>query len=364
MRPKLIVDKTALAENYKKLCSICRVEVIPVLKSNAYGLGTLAAMRFYEELGVKRVAVSRVSEGELIANSGTKCEIILLSSTSLKEDINRGLSAGLTLTAGTPETLKVINECAVDMGKKAKVHLLIDTGFNHSGIKENEYREVADTLPRLRGITVSGIFTQFSESHSTNGTYTELQNERFEQAVVFFRKSLGGELLVHAANSCAAVKYPETRYDAVRIGSGLLGRFPAGVSAGLKRIGYLECGIRELKRLPKGEYVGYSRQYKTKRETVIAIVPAGLSDGLASGRASYGRKRIAKIKEALKSLFNIFGDDNIYATLNGKRVQVLGKISQHCTVLDVTGIECTVGDKVRFEVSPLFIPATVEKEYV
>jgi len=364
MRPKLIIDKAALASNYRRLCDMCKVEVIPVLKSNAYGLGSVEAMRFYEQLGAKRIAVSRISEAELLISEGSECEIILLSSTGLADDIEKGVHLGVTLSAGCTDTLSAIDAVAEKADKKVRVHLLIDTGFSHSGICESEYEKSAELITSFDNITVTGIFTQFAESHAKKSDFTKLQNERFARAVAFFKEKLGEDILVHAANSCAAVKYPEMRYDAVRIGSGLLGRLPAGTSAGLEKIGYLECAIREIKTVQKGEYIGYSRQYKTKKAIRIAIIPTGLSDGIASGKMPYGRRRFLKFKEAVKELLNIFTEENIYVTVGGKRVPIVGKVSQHCVAVDVSTVECSIGDTVRFEISPLYVPMTVERKYV
>jgi len=364
MGARLVVEKDALIKNYRKLCEKCGVEVIPVLKSNAYGLGLLQTAGIFCDLGAKRIAVSRVGEAELLANYGVSAELILLSSSDMRGDIERAVATGATLAAGSLLSLKLINEVGDRAGKKVKVHLLIDTGFSHSGLREPEYDRAANMLPTLRYVTVTGIFTQFSESHAERPLFTELQNERFEKAVKFFSKHIGTKLLVHAANSCAAVKYPETRYDAVRIGSGLLGRMPAGVDAGLIKIGRLECDVAEVKIIEKGKYVGYSRQFKTKRKTTLALLHIGMSDGLAEGKLPYGRKRLSKLKDAVKGLFGAFGDDRIYGFVNGKKVPVVGKISQHCLALDVTGVECNVGDVVRFAANPLFVPAGVERKYV
>ena len=364
MGARLVVEKDALIRNYLKLRDMCGVEVIPVLKSNAYGLGLLQAAGIFSELGAKRIAVSRVGEAEALSNLGTESEIILLSSSDSKSDIERGVRSGATLAAGSLLSLQLINDVADRAERKVKVHLLVDTGFSHSGLRDFEYEKAANMLPALRYVTVTGIFTQFTESHAKRQLFTELQNERFENAAKFFSKRIGRKLLVHAANSCAAVRYPETRYDAVRIGSGLLGRLPAGIEAGLTRIGRLECDIAEIKLIEKGQYVGYSRQFKTKRKTKLALLHIGMSDGLAEGKLPYGRKRLSKLKDAVKGLAKAFGDDRIYGYVNGKKVPVAGKISQHCLALDVTGVDCAVGDVVRFSANPLFVPSGVERVYV
>ena len=364
MGARLAVDKNALVKNYRKLCDICKTEVIPVLKSNAYGLGMLQVAGVFAGLGVKRIAVSRAAEAELLANLGTGTEIILLSSTDFPEDAERAVRSGATVACGSLCALKLVNAVSDRYGRKTNVHLLIDTGFGYSGLREPEYEKAAELLTTLRYITVTGIFTQFSESHSPKPLYTELQNERFEKAVQFFVPRVGGKLLIHAANTCAALKYPETRYDAVRIGSGLLGRIPGGSrNAALQKIGYLECEIAEIKVIEKGEYVGYSRQFKAKRQTKIALLQTGLADGVAGGRVPYGRNPMRKLADALHTLIGLFGDERVFGSIGGRKVPVIGKISQHCLALDVTDIECAVGDTVRFEVNTLSVPASVERRY-
>lgn len=365
MGVRLLVDKTALVQNYRKICEICGTEVIPVMKSNAYGLGILPVAGIFSDLGVKRLAVSRVYEAELLGNLGTGTEIILLSSTELPSDIERAVYSGATLACGSVRALELVDATANRLEKKVNVHLLIDTGFSHSGLREAEYEKAASLLPILKHVKVTGIFTQFSESHSKKPLFTELQNERFEKAEKLFSKRIGEKLLVHAANTCAALKYPETRYDAVRVGSGLLGRIPGGTtSESLQKIGELECDIAEIKLLDKGQYIGYSRQFRTKRPTKTALLHTGLTDGLADGKLPYARTPMRKLNDATKALFGIFGDERVYGRINGAKVPVIGRISQHCLALDVTDVECAVGDPVRFDVNPLFVPPNVERKYV
>lgn len=364
MGAKLVIEKSGLLHNYYKLKEICGCEVIPVLKSNAYGVGILYAARLFSEEGAKVIAVSRVDEAELLSNYELESEILLLSSTMLKDEVDRAIESGAVLTAGSIATLQMINEEADALEKKVRVHLLIDTGFSHSGLRQFEYEKVASILPSLRRIKVTGIFTQFSESHSDKPYFTEGQNEKFENAVGFFKNRIGGELLVHASNSCAAVRYPEMRYDAVRAGSALVGRMPAGVKCDLRKIGWLECEVSEIKIIERNQYIGYSRRYRTFSETKIAMLPIGISDGLEVGKLPYGRSSFEKFKDGLRSIANMFKDENVYGYLGETKVKVLGKISQHCIAVDIGDEECKVGDTIRFEANPLYVPSNVERKYI
>lgn len=364
MGAKLVIEKAGLLHNYLKIKDMCGCEVIPVLKSNAYGAGILYAARTFSEAGAKILAVSRVNEAELISNCDLNTDILILSSTMFKDDIDRAIEIGATLTAGSIATLQAINDEADLLEKKVNVHLLIDTGFSHSGLRQFEYDKVASILPTLRRIKVTGIFTQLSESHSNKPYFTEGQNEKFENAVMYFKNVVGGDILVHASNSCAAVKYPEMRYDAVRIGSGLIGRLPAGVECDLKKVGWFECEVAEIKILERNQFVGYSRGYRTFSETKVAIVPIGIYDGLVAGKKPYGRTPMSKLKDGVRSILGMFNDDNVYGYLGDTRVKVLGKISQHCVVVDIGDEECKVGDIIRFDANPLYVPSHVERKYI
>jgi len=165
------------------------------------------------------------------------------------------------------------------------------------------------------------------------------------------------------ASSCAALRFPETRLDAVRIGSAFTGRLPrVSPHSGLKPAATAICAVCDIRDLPKGATIGYNSVCKTKRPTRIGILPVGGADGycLAKVRDTY-RYRDAigyMASEAKRGLTR----HRLTVTVNGKRCVVLGHVGLSHTVIDLTGTDVQIGDTAELNLSPLY--ARLPRSYI
>ncbi len=221
-----------------------------------------------------------------------------------------------------------------------------------------------EILPLLKDgrILVTGVYTHFPRAGGPESD-TKARFERFLKAVgVMKDNGWNGE--VHCANSITAMRFPEMRLDSVRIGSAFLGRigYDGAPDRGLKPVGYLECSISEIKNVKIGESIGYGCIWTAKRDSRIAILDAGYFEGINTelGREMFSAS--AHVRAALSPLKRMIRGGGLYASVNGRRVPVVGRVAMQQTMLDVTEIECKVHDIAVLPCNPLLV-RNVPREY-
>lgn len=308
-------------------------------------------------------AVSTIEEAINLRKSGIKQEILMLSSTCIKEDVQALIENNITLTIGSKESAKIANDVGEAISpKKVKAHLKIDTGFGRYGFIYSEKEEILETIKSSKNIEFEGIYTHFSIAFFDD-KYTKEQYEKFIDVTKFLEDNKINFKLRHVCNSSSFIKFPQMHLDAVRIGSAFCGRISVENKIGLKKIGKLETLVSEIRELPKGFNVGYSNIYKTKRKMKVAIIPVGHSDGfnVISNKDMF-RKR-DKLRYLNTSIKSFFKKQSLRVKINGKSYNIIGRLGMyHCTV-DIGLDEIKVGDKAIFDVNPLYIDTRIRREY-
>ena len=152
--------------------------------------------------------------------------------------------------------------------------------------------------------------------------------------------------------------------NAVRVGSAFLGRISFKNKIGLKPIAHFETNISEIKKLPKNFYVSYSNAYKTKRDTKVAIIPAGYMDGINVESGTDMFRQLDKLRYIVRATKNFFKKQALYVKIGDKNCRILGKIGTYHVIADITGIEAKIGDKAIFNVNPKFINPEIRREYI
>lgn len=308
-------------------------------------------------------AVATVEEALELRKSGIKQEILMLSSTCIKEDVQALIENNITLTIGSKESAKIANDVGEAISpKKVKAHLKIDTGFGRYGFIYSEKEEILETIKSSKNIEFEGIYTHFSIAFF-NDKYTLEQYEKFIDVTKFLEDNKINFKLRHVCNSSSFIKFPQMHLDAVRIGSSFSGRISVENKIGLKKIGNLETEVSEIRELPKDFNVGYSNIYKTKKQMKVAIIPVGHSDGFnVTSDKDMFRKR-DKLRYLNTSIKSFFKKQSLRVKINGKSYNIIGRLGMyHCTV-DIGLDEIKVGDKAIFDVNPLYIDTRIRREY-
>lgn len=352
----LEIIKDDLVYNILKLKEHCApAKIIAVLKGNAYGIGMIQFGHILIENGVDTFAVSELSEAVELRNAGFDNEIILLTPTESIDEAKEIADNNITATVASIRSAEVLNA----VGLEVNAHIKIDTGFGRYGFYNDD---LTDKLNSFENITYTGVFSHFSNSFGKSEDYSKEQFSRFERALEILKNMGIDPPTKHICNSCAAIRYDFARLDAVRIGSAFLGRLPIENTLGLKRIARLKCTVSEVRRLPKGSVVGYANTYRTKRETTAAVIPVGYKDGFGTEKS----KDTFRFMDILRYMFADFKTfhKKIYVTISGRQFPLIGRISMHNIVVDVTGSDVRYGDVAQIECNPVLLKSEIQRLYI
>lgn len=349
-----IVSRELLEGNIKQLKKQANgVPIWAVIKADGYGLGALPLAELLEDNGIDRFCVTEVREAELLRENGFhNAQILMLRSVSDRKTLHRLLDLGVILTVGSWETARMIDSLAAERADIAEVHIKIDMGMGRYGFLPEETERVVALYHEMKHLAVGGIYTHFNCAFSDD-TLTKQEFAAFQTVIAQLRAAGLETGIVHCCNSSAFLKFPEMHCDGVRLGSAILGRMPFRTK--LRPVGYLESEIEELRTLPKGHSTGYGALWTAKRETKAAIVPVGWYHGLrVSCQPDMSRAKDC-LRAALSAMKGMICRQRTYVEIGGKRCPVIGAIGMlHCAV-DVTGVDCAVGDRAVLQINPLHL---------
>ena len=320
-----------IAHNVREIRRITnkKAEIMGVVKADAYGHGVMGVVRTLLDNGVTRLAVSMLDEAIQLRKFGIEVPILILSYTDpiRAEEI---ILNDVTQTVFSHDLAKALSDAAVKLGKKAKIHIKIDTGMTRVGFMPG-YSAVKNVveISKLPGIIIEGLFTHFASADEKDKSYTYMQFERF-MSICSELGRIGVHIPVkHVCNSAGLMEFPEMHLDMVRPGIIMYGLYPSEEvdksKISLKPAMTLKANVILVKGVEKNTCISYGRIFTTKRDSKIATIPIGYADG-------YTR------------LLNNKGK----VLINGELAPVVGKICMDQCMVDVTDLrnEVHVGDEV------------------
>ena len=211
---KLVINKEDLRHNIERIKKFANksgqddngksLTVIAVVKGNGYGLGIVEYTKFLIDNGINFFAVSTLDEALLLRKNGVKEKILMLSSTAIKEDIEKLIDNNIIITIGSQNDIKIVEEVAKERNKKVKAHLKIDTGFGRYGFIYSNREEMIQALKEMKNIDIQGTFSHFSVSFF-NDKYTKLQFKRFIDVIEVLKMNDIQTGMLHICNSSAFV---------------------------------------------------------------------------------------------------------------------------------------------------------------
>lgn len=272
------VDLDVVEANYRSAERICGpgVRVIPVLKANAYGLGAAVLSRYLRECGARLFAVATLEEA-LAVKAACGGDALVMGMVAPCE-LDRAIRAGVILTVYSLDQARAVNAAAERAGISARVHVKLDTGLHRLGFDPSATGDLlaALALPRL---SAEGLFTHLA---LRDRAADDAQVARLREVADILRARGIPFGLTHACDSIGMVRYPEYRFDAVRIGAWLYGVVPSGYPNSEN-----ECRlplrfmtrVAQVRRVKKGEYLGYDETHPLPADRTIATLCAGYADG-------------------------------------------------------------------------------------
>lgn len=322
------INLSAIRDNIRKIKGLLRPETkfCAVVKADGYGHGAVLVARAALQEGADYLAVALMSEALELRQAGIAAPILILGYTP-PEQARLAVDYDITQTVYTPAMIRALSQAATAVGKKAKVHIKVDTGMGRIGVKPEETVDFAVFINSCPGIDLEGIFSHFAVADSLDKTYTRRQYDLFGQALAGLDKKGIVIPIRHIANSAAILDLSDMQLDMVRAGIILYGLLPSEEVQpviSLEPAMKFKAQISHIKRVSSGAAISYGRTFITDRPSVIATLPVGYADGwtrLMAGKAS--------------------------VLLHKKRAPLVGRVCMDQCMIDVTDIpEAAPGDEV------------------
>ncbi len=302
--------------SFRRLCG-SGTHILAMLKAMAYGTDLVQLASWMSPLGVHHIGVSSANEGVAVRRAGADQDIFVFLAD--REDVDNLLRYRLIPVIYSAELVEAFERSLAGTGQTLDVHLKIDTGMHRLGVEPKDALELAKRIRASGSIRLTGVCTHFASADDP-------QSDEFtRQQIVAFNKVVGQleaqgftGLQLHAANTAAAVRFPEARYNMVRIGLGLYGLYP---SESVREAMDLELAIGVTSRITSiqefqsGASLGYNRTFTAKRAMKVGIIPFGYDDGLPWSLAGKG-----------------------HVLVEGRRAPIVGRISMDQMQVDITDI--------------------------
>ena len=299
-----------------------------VVKANAYGHGACEVAGVALDAGAFMLGVASLEEGMSLRSRGIGAPVLILGYTDpeqaalLQED-------GLTPTVFNWEGARDLAQQACALGCRIPFHFKVDTGMGRLGpANTRDALLLLKKVSALSGLKLEGVYTHFAAADEKERDFTVGQVVLFHQ-FLNAAASQGIHIpLRHAANTAAAIEYPEAALDMVRLGIGIYGYYPSSAvdrqKVRLQSAFSLKSRIVYLKKVSAGTPVSYGGKYLAPRETLVATVPLGYGDGLNRLLSNGG-----------------------VMLVQGRRVPIAGRVCMDMTMLDVGSLSgVREGDEV------------------
>ena len=261
------------------------VRLMAVVKADGYGHGAVRCAKTALNSGADYLGVATVNEAIELREALVNAPILVLSQPP-ETAIPLLLAYKVMPSVYTSEFAIQYAEAADAFGVRAPYHLAVNTGMNRIGVRHDEVVEFMGQVSFHRALDLVGTFTHFATADSAETLDFQIQVKRFIEAVTALRTAGVNPGIVHAANSAAAIRYPDVQFDMVRLGIAMYGLHPSGVTRpmiDLHPAMSVHARITDVRTVPMSEGVSYGMNYRSPGSVKICTVPVGYADGLRRG---------------------------------------------------------------------------------
>ena len=320
------ISKSALYHNLDQFRRITpNSRVVPVLKSNAYGHGIFLIANELEKKAVSFdipfFVIDSYFEAQALRNEGIKTPLLIIGYVR-PENINNSKLKNISYVIGSIDSLKQIKT-------ETRVHLKIDTGMRRQGILPEEKDSAIKIIKENKNIILQGICSHFADADNLEQTFTKRQIEIWNKCVEIFKEQFPTLKYWHISATEGHI-YKDVRANITRLGIGLYGLTEID-DLQLKPVMEMKTIISVIKKIKKGETIGYSRTFTADHNMTIATIPVGYYEGVDRKLSNKGVIKVGN-----------------------KFCKIVGRVSMNITIIDITGLniiniddEVTVISKIK-----------------
>jgi alanine racemase len=320
----LEIDLDRLEFNLDQIKKWTGVEVIPCIKSDAYGHGIVSVAAYLGKEDVRRVLVAKLWEASQIRRAGLDIGVVNMDPLFKEDQYDWVVDNDIIQTVYTRDHARGLSDSARKNEKEAGVFVKVDTGLGRVGVQHEKAADLIEHVDKLTGISVEGIFSTFTEEPDFDKVQLErmlsLDRELRRRKLEIETKSM--------ASSNAIFHFPESHLDAVRPGLMLYGLYPEPedkeVGLDLKPILSFKARLEHVKWIEKGDTLTYSRRFVAPRRMKVGTLHVGYSDGFPRGLTNCG---VVSVYDEVRP--------------------VLGAVSVNHHVVDIDGLDVWDGDVVE-----------------
>ena len=287
---RIVVDLDAIGHNLHAIRAHVGVPVMGIVKANAYGHGLVQVARHLQAQGVEQLGVAFVEEGVALRRAGITAPILVMGGI-FGPQVALFLQHGLEITVSSLDKLRQVEATAQAMGRKATIHLKIDTGMERIGVHSYSAGPFIEAAAGSAWCSIKGIYSHLACADDPASPMTMLQLERFRDACAHFERIGAPMPLRHLANSGGVLHFPQTWLDIVRPGIVLYGVLPDPASQPtipLRQALSLVSRVVFFKVVRAGNPVSYGATWQSSVDTRIVTVPVGYGDGYPRALSSRG----------------------------------------------------------------------------
>ncbi|HSJ67860.1 MAG TPA: alanine racemase [Anditalea sp.] len=303
-----------------------------VIKGNAYGHGIENMVKIAEEAGIRHFSTYSADEAYRAFKTIKKESQIMIMGMATDEQLEWIIENGIGIFMFDFDRLEKAISIAKSKGKKARIHIEVETGFHRTGFEWNQRQELSDLLKaNLDHLSLTGLCTHYAGAESI-GNYVRVkqQIETYQKFKTFFTEQELPFSLYHTACSAAALSYPETIMDMVRIGIALYGFWPSQETYmskykdlesypgknPLRRLLSWKSQVMSIKKVKMGDFIGYGSSYMAPRDMTIALVPVGYCHGFSRKLSNLGK-----------------------VLVQGKILSIVGTVTMNSIAVDATDLK-------------------------
>lgn len=280
------IDLSAVERNCAELKRrLGDAKLCAVVKADGYGHGTAWCARAALAGGAEWLAVATAEEASELRRHGFRERVLVMGALN-SDDLDLALASDADVVAWRKGFAKLAARKANDRGKRANLHVKLDTGMGRLGTRDRqEARMVTELIAENRSLELAGLMTHFATADEPDSGFFDEQLAHFREFVDDVKKDYPTGI-VHAANSAAVFRDSAAHFDMARCGIAIYGLDPFHEDPAARSLTpalALESYVADVKQVKEGQGVGYGQTWTASSDTNVAVLPIGYGDGYRRG---------------------------------------------------------------------------------